>query len=261
MLKRLLGYLTGTCEVKDTAPSASESSESNVPKPEEKPYRKTRDRQRNQLLINALTARSRNGMVVINKDRLYSAQDVKCSFEIYGYKIVDGYYINPHISFKMLSEEDLPNYLDDIETPGEWVFQIPVLEQWVRDLQYLTDSLKMLSKIHDGPYDPTVFRLKGEYRLCIKVFHDMSWIDAGWKGPAIIIEPNPSIHVNHTEGVIPDSSEPVPFHRILTELNRFNRTYMKDFIATYPAVVKFKSSYIDFIKIARDMGIIDKNAT
>jgi hypothetical protein len=160
-----------------------------------------------------------------------------------------------HMDYLPIPAEFYPRSPEDIEAPGVWIEDIDKCDQLVGYMKDVMQQIGWASKlIKKG--QPYQFVKAGEcYLPCIKLYTDLSWIDMGWEGPAIIVGCYGDRRVPTASGIIPDEAKLYDMSEVFNILEEFRTGPLQDMLDNHESVIEFKHTFEAFIKYLDDKSI------
>lgn len=223
------------------------------------------------LILQAVRERSRGGYIVLGKDRLFRHVALRMKRQ-YGfgttsgishlpewtdrhvYPMDGGHYVDP-MAGAPIPPEYYPKKLDDIETPGDWINDLPLCQQ----LTYMMHTLKGdISHAADVlvPSDQLRFMLRESKPIVsIKLYTDTSWIEAGWGGPCISLSKVGDAMTYTTHGTIPDDLRILTPAEMMVPFTHFYNNKLQRMFESHHSVIEYKEAYNDLVSTLNHLNI------
>lgn len=160
-----------------------------------------------------------------------------------------------HMDYVPVPHEFYPRSAEDIEAPGVWIEDIDQCDQLVGYMKDAMQQIEWAGKLIE-PGQPYQFVKVGEcYLPCIKLYTDLSWVDVGWEGPAIIVGCYGDRRVPTASGIIPDESRLYDMAEVVSIMEKFHTGPLQAMLDNHESVIEFKRTYEIFIKYLDDKSI------
>jgi hypothetical protein len=160
-----------------------------------------------------------------------------------------------HMDYMPVEPEFYPKSPEDIQRPDDWIEWIDQCETHygrMRDLVEQMDwAFRLISKD-----DPLLFvKSRGWHVPVIKLYTDLSWIDAGWEGPAIAVGCQGDRRYPVAMGLIPDDTKLHSLKEVVDEFTKFRDGPLQEMFTNHESVIKFNDTYDSFIKYLDEKSI------
>lgn len=203
-----------------------------------------------ELILHTIRERQRDGYIVLGKDQLFAdvALRMQPPYDVgvpHGLSHIpeSGDHYFSGISGEQVPPEYYPKKLEDIETPGDWINDIP----GCRELTFIMDRLAGDIAHAVGvlvPADQLRFMLREKAPIVsIKLYTDTTWVEAGWGGPCISLSKIGDARVYTTFGAIPDDLTILTPTETMAPFIHFYSNELQRMFKSHYSVIEYKKAY------------------
>lgn len=159
------------------------------------------------------------------------------------------------IEHQVVPEEYYPRCPDDIETPGDWIDHINQCYNFGYLMNEMVYKMEWTLKLMEpGTALQFIYGDGGIFPI-LKLYTNLDWIDAGWQGPAIVVDCHGDRRTPAARGMIPDNLKTVSLVDQFAEIEKFRTGPLTEMLPNHSSVDKFNKAYAAFTKFLDEQSI------
>lgn len=151
-----------------------------------------------------------------------------------------------HMDYVPVPSPHFPMHEEDIQTPGDWVEDIDTCNRLAGSMEDQIEKIAMVIKVAGEDHPIQFITCNDEPIPLIKLYTDLSWVDAGWEGPAVIPRMHGDFRYPTAIAIIPDTTEIITLQKAFKEIEDFRLEKLPAFFDNHSATKRFKKAYDAF---------------